>query len=60
MINIGTKIEILPRYTGDGEEVDSYGHCAGWVRGICSDGDLLIELQGTGEEVYVSARRVRV
>ena len=59
MINIGTRIEILPRFNDEGE-VDAYGHCTGWVRQICSDGDLLIELQGTGEEVYVSARRVRV
>jgi hypothetical protein len=59
VINIGTRIEILPRFS-DGQEVDTYGHCTGWVRDICADGDLLIELQGTGEEVYVSARRVRV
>ena len=59
MINIGTFVTILPAYS-EGIECDEFGYCCGWVREICADGCMLIEVKGTGDEFYISNRRIRI
>ena len=59
MIDLGTFVTILPSIR-DGVETDELGYCCGWVREICADDCMLIEIKGSGAAFYVTNRRVRV
>lgn len=60
MLNIGTRVEILPRFDDLGAEIDDLGRRVAWVLAICPDGDVCLEVQGMNDEIFVTARRVRI